>query len=80
MSFEPKKTIITSIFHTTSGLRFVRDELPKAEVFLVEKEPDGLDGNGMLIPGIGDLDERLKQSQVTGSRKSLGTRSRAKSI
>jgi len=58
----PNKTIIASVFYSNKGL----EELCKGlagidfEVFVIG-QPDELNEDGMLIPGVGDLDRRMQE-------------------
>ncbi len=56
--FVPEKLIIVSIFYSSTGLAELRSEFPNAYLFVVG-EPDLLTEDGLLVPGIGLLDERL---------------------
>lgn len=54
----PNKTIIATIFYSKEGLYELRNGLPNADIFVIG-EPDELDEDGMLIPGIGLLTNRI---------------------
>jgi uracil phosphoribosyltransferase len=57
--YMPNRLIIAAIFYTKPGLNDLRREFPNADL-LVVGEPDELREDGMLIPGIGHLDKRIK--------------------
>jgi len=57
--YRPKNLIIGSIFYSTSGISDICTEFPNAKVIVIGK-PDELDSDGMLIPGIGNLEDRIK--------------------
>jgi len=59
----PKKTIIASVFYSNKGLEELCNGLAGVdfEVFVIG-EPDELNEDGMLIPGVGDLDRRIQES------------------
>jgi uracil phosphoribosyltransferase len=54
----PRKIIIASVFYSESGVRELMHNIPNADIFLVG-EHDSLNGDGMLVPGVGDLDKRI---------------------
>ena len=58
-TYMPRNIIIASIFYSEQALAELSHEIPNADIFVVGK-PDILDENGMLVPGIGNLDERLR--------------------
>lgn len=55
--FKPKTVIIASVFYTQTGLIELSNEFPHYEYLLIEE--DQLNEDGMLIPGVGNLDTRL---------------------
>jgi len=55
--FMPNKLIITSCFYSEQAIEELFQELPNAKLYLVGS-PDQLNENGMLIPGVGNIDER----------------------
>lgn len=54
----PELLVIITVFHSLEGLQELRDEFPDAIIYCIG-EPDALDENGMLHPGIGVLEERI---------------------
>ena len=56
--YMPHNIIIVSIFYSEQGVIEIFEELPNINLFLVGK-PDFLNQNGMLEPGIGNLDKRI---------------------
>lgn len=57
--YMPNRTIIAAAFYSQTGLRELRREFPQAEVFLIG-EPDEIGSDGMLTPGVGNLDARTR--------------------
>lgn len=57
----PSKLIIASCFYSERAIKEVHDQLPQAKLYLVG-EPDTLNDDGMLVPGVGNIDDRLKSS------------------
>jgi len=58
-TYYPNKIIIACIFYSERGLVELKQDIPQSKVY-VYGTPDELDENGMLVPGIGNIDERLK--------------------
>lgn len=58
--FFPKRLIIATIFYSKKGLSDLLEEFPHADIFVVG-QPDEINEDGMLVPGIGNLDQRLKE-------------------
>ena len=56
-AYAPDRIIVTAVFHSQKGLREVLEANSVCEAVFFG-EPDDLDGNGMLIPGVGNLDSR----------------------
>ena len=56
--YNPRHVVIATVFYTETGVYELLDSLATAEIYAYS-EPDLLNSNGMLIPGIGNLDERL---------------------
>lgn len=55
---DPESLIILTVFYSLEGLQELQQAFPDAEIFCIG-EPDTLDENGMLHPGIGLLEERI---------------------
>lgn len=55
----PDRLIIITVFHSLEGLQELQEAFPDAIVYCIG-EPDTIDSNGMLHPGIGLLDERVE--------------------
>lgn len=55
----PRNIIIASIFYSEQGLAEIKHEIPNADI-LVVGSPDYVNDDGMLVPGVGDLDLRLR--------------------
>jgi len=57
----PIKIIIASCFYSDRAIKEVHDQLPLAKLYLLG-EPDTLNDDGMLVPGVGNIDERMKSN------------------
>lgn len=57
--YDPKNIIVASIFYSNEGIRDLKIEVRDCKIYVCGK-PDALNKDGMLIPGVGNLDERLK--------------------
>lgn len=57
--FQPKNIIIASSFYSQSGIRELIAEIPNIKFIYTVGKPDALNEDGMLIPGVGNLDSRL---------------------
>ncbi|POY36443.1 hypothetical protein C3K47_11920 [Solitalea longa] len=55
----PNKLIITTCFYSLSGIEELKNEIPNCKLYLIGN-PDELDQDGMLVPGVGNLDQRLQ--------------------
>lgn len=55
----PKNLIVVSVFYSQNGIDELKFELPHVEIY-VGTDSDNTDENGMLIPGIGNIDLRTK--------------------
>ncbi|MCM1507948.1 MAG: uracil phosphoribosyltransferase [Ruminococcus flavefaciens] len=55
----PKNLIIVSVFYSKNGIDELNYELPNADIY-VGTNSDNIDENGMLIPGIGNIDIRTE--------------------
>ena len=56
--YNPRHVVIATVFYSEDGVYELLDSIATAEIYAYS-EPDSLDPDGMLIPGIGNLDERL---------------------
>jgi uracil phosphoribosyltransferase len=56
--YSPRILVIATIFYSMSGLRELEEAFPHAHMFVVG-EPDEMDGDGLLHPGVGLLEDRL---------------------
>lgn len=56
----PTQIVFTGAFYTSQGIEEIRAQFPQAS-FFVAGEPDRLNDKRMLLPGIGQLDERLRR-------------------
>ncbi|WP_088227348.1 uracil phosphoribosyltransferase [Desulfosporosinus sp. FKB] len=56
--YMPRGIIIASAFYSERGVYELKREIPHAEIYVCTN-PDQVDHDGMLIPGVGNLDQRL---------------------
>lgn len=61
--YKPKNLIIATIFYSSIGIQELNLEFPHATMYLFG-EPDELDSDGMLRPGVGNIDARLKRKGI----------------
>jgi len=61
-NYYPEKLIIATVFYSQTGIDDVVQDLPNPRIFVVG-EPDSLDSSGMLVPGIGNIDNRIISCQ-----------------
>lgn len=54
----PKRIVISTLFYSEQGVAELTHEIPNADLILVG-DPDSINDKGMLVPGVGNLDERL---------------------
>lgn len=57
-TYNPQKIIVASVFYSDRGITDISLELPQSKIYVFDN-PDTLDKDGMLIPGVGNLDKRL---------------------
>ncbi|EHR79818.1 hypothetical protein OCC_02084 [Thermococcus litoralis DSM 5473] len=57
--YNPRITVIIAIFYSKEGLNELIRELPNTYLFVIG-DADKLREDGMLVPGVGMIDERLK--------------------
>ena len=59
--YNPKELIIATAFHSKEGVAELKEVFPQAKLILLGK-PDILEkSNGFLMPGVGNLDERIRE-------------------
>ncbi|WP_100444016.1 uracil phosphoribosyltransferase [Glycomyces xiaoerkulensis] len=56
--YMPRRMILVAVFYSLAGLRELEDSFPHSEIFVVG-EPDEIDGEGILHPGVGLLEARM---------------------
>jgi uracil phosphoribosyltransferase len=56
--YSPRLLVIVTVFYSREGLDELEEKFPHAHIFVVG-DPDDLDGNGMLHPGVGLLEARI---------------------
>jgi Uracil phosphoribosyltransferase len=57
--YMPNGIIIASAFYSERGILELKRELPHAKIYVCT-DPDEINADGMLLPGIGNLELRLK--------------------
>lgn len=57
--YYPKKIIIATAFYSIRGIQELMREIPSIDWIYKIGEAELLNENGMLVPGVGNLDERL---------------------
>lgn len=55
----PKKLIIATVFYSQHGIEDLYAEIPNIHKIYTTGEPDELNSDGLLLPGVGNLDQRL---------------------
>lgn len=60
--YYPPKLIIAAVFYSEQGIYDLYSELPNIHAIYIHNEPDNLTQDGMLIPGVGNIDQRLDTS------------------
>ena len=58
--YAPRTVIVTSIFYSEAGVSDLKEKFPNIEIILVG-QADSIDQDGMLIPGVGSIDKRIKE-------------------
>ena len=59
VKYHPKKIIIASLFYSEQGIQELLYDIPNLDKIYIHGSPDTLNNDGMLVPGVGDLDARL---------------------
>lgn len=57
--YAPKNVFIASVFYSNRGVQEMVAEFPHYDLYVVG-DRDEIDQEGMLVPGVGDLDARLR--------------------
>lgn len=57
-TYNAQSIIIASVFYSEIGINEITNELPQSKIY-VFGDPDKLNADGMLVPGVGNLDMRL---------------------
>jgi uracil phosphoribosyltransferase len=55
--YMPTRLVVATVFYSMPGLALLQQELPNAHVFVVG-DPDVLNDDGLLLPGVGMLAQR----------------------
>lgn len=58
--FLPKRVIIAAVFYSEDAIQEVLAEIPNVENIYICGEPDLLNADGLLVPGVGNLDARIR--------------------
>lgn len=57
--YNPQNIVIATVFYTKRGIEEIKKEISTAQIYAYGI-PDELNDDGMLIPGCGNLDARIK--------------------
>lgn len=57
--YRPKKLIFSAIYYSEYGIKELSERFPQSTILVID-EPDQMSENGMLIPGLGNIDDRIK--------------------
>lgn len=60
-TYSPQRLAIATVFYSLEGLCELELEFPEAEIY-VTGEPDLLNAEGLLVPGVGLIEERLGEA------------------
>jgi uracil phosphoribosyltransferase len=58
-TYRPRNIIVASVFYSNRGIEELMMDIYPQPVIFVVGEPDTLNADGMLIPGVGDIDKRI---------------------
>lgn len=58
-AYNPRHIVIATVFYSDNGISEILQEIANADIYAFGS-PDKMDKHGMLIPGVGNLDVRLK--------------------
>lgn len=58
--YSPRLVIVATVFYSESGVLDLKERFPNVEIILIG-EADTIDQDGMLIPGVGNIDKRIKE-------------------
>lgn len=61
IKYQPRKVIIASVFYSQQGIEELLLDIPNIDKIYTHGQPDTLNTNGMLIPGVGNLDYRTAE-------------------
>ncbi|WP_067101478.1 uracil phosphoribosyltransferase [Marinomonas atlantica] len=56
--YSPRRVIIASVYYSNRGLTELSQAIPNADILLIG-DADQIDEDGMLVPGVGNLDLRI---------------------
>ncbi len=59
--YMPNKIIVASVFYSDQGILDLKMEMPKCKIYVCG-QADSLNKDGMLLPGVGNLDTRIRTS------------------
>lgn len=57
--YMPRRLTIVSYFYSQNGIDEISTALPNADIYVNEKD-ESIDASGMLTPGVGNIDLRIK--------------------
>lgn len=61
--YQPKQVIIAAVFHSENGIQEIFEAAGNVDI-VVFGQADQLNGDGMLIPGVGNIDVRAQRQKV----------------
>ncbi|WP_372814476.1 uracil phosphoribosyltransferase [Paenibacillus sp.] len=59
--YHPRNIIVASVFYTQQGIDELLFDIPNIDHIYVHGKPDVLNDDGMLLPGLGNLDARMAE-------------------
>lgn len=61
--YNPSNIIVASVFYSNQGVLELKMKMPKCKIYVCG-DADSINKDGMLVPGIGNLDKRLSASNA----------------
>ena len=61
-NYSPNRVFICSLFYSEQGISDLRSDFPDADIFLTGN-PDKIQPDGMLVPGVGIIDKRIRTDE-----------------
>jgi uracil phosphoribosyltransferase len=59
--YQPRKIIVASVFYSRQGIEELLLDIPNVDKIYTHGSPDMLNDEGMLVPGVGNLDFRMAE-------------------